>query len=139
MVQKSPNTSLATGDGDSGQCDLQQRNVAQVSRLLSLSGAKGNAIHHQLRIEEYRLETRSRSDRRRCQRSDLLVERRGGVIDFTAPSDGPFVIKVHELTFRGGSDFFYRLSLNKLLRRLRYCVCFDAIGKRLFVAASRTR
>src|SRR5690606_10518057 len=27
---------------------------------------------------------------------DLLVERRGGVLDFTVPADGKYVIKVHE-------------------------------------------
>ena len=29
---------------------------------------------------------------------DLQVERRGGVVDFTAPADGRYVIKLHELT-----------------------------------------
>ncbi len=42
---------------------------------------------------------------------DLLVERRGGVLDFTVPADGKYVIKVHELTFKGGREFFYRLGL----------------------------
>lgn len=45
---------------------------------------------------------------------DLVAERRGGVLDFKAPADGAYVIKVHELTFRGGSDFFYRLSLQEI-------------------------
>ncbi len=45
---------------------------------------------------------------------DLIAERRGGVLDFTAPADGTYVIKVHELTFRGGSEFFYRLSLQEV-------------------------
>jgi hypothetical protein len=42
---------------------------------------------------------------------DLLVQRRGGVLDFTAPEDGAYVIKVHELTFKGGPAFYYRLGL----------------------------
>ncbi|MGV2337755.1 MAG UNVERIFIED_CONTAM: hypothetical protein LVR18_27950 [Planctomycetaceae bacterium] len=42
---------------------------------------------------------------------DLLVERRGGVLDFKAPTDGRYVIKVHELTYKGGADYFYRLTL----------------------------
>ncbi|HET6425689.1 MAG TPA: serine protease [Planctomycetaceae bacterium] len=42
---------------------------------------------------------------------DLLVERRGGVLDYTIPADGKYVIKVHELTFKGGHDYFYRLGL----------------------------
>ena len=44
---------------------------------------------------------------------DLLVERRGGVLDFKAPADGRYLIKVHELTFKGGADYFYRLSLQQ--------------------------
>lgn len=42
---------------------------------------------------------------------DLLVERRGGVIDFSVPNDGTYVIKIHELTFKGGPAFYYRLGL----------------------------
>jgi len=42
---------------------------------------------------------------------DLVVERRGGEIDFTAPKDGAYTIKVHDLTFKGGPAFFYRLGL----------------------------
>jgi hypothetical protein len=42
---------------------------------------------------------------------DLLVERRGGVLDFAVPRDGTYVIKIHELTFKGGPAFYYRLGL----------------------------
>lgn len=42
---------------------------------------------------------------------DLVVERRGGALDFTVPKDGRYVIKVHELTFKGGPAFYYRLGL----------------------------
>lgn len=45
---------------------------------------------------------------------DLLVERRGGTLDFTADRDGKYVLKVHELTFKGGPEYFYRLSLQSL-------------------------
>lgn len=42
---------------------------------------------------------------------DLFVERRGGVIDFKVPDDGTYIIKIHELTFKGGPAFYYRLGL----------------------------
>jgi len=42
---------------------------------------------------------------------DLLVERRGGVIDFAPPADGRYTIKLHELTFKGGAAFYYRLGV----------------------------
>ncbi len=45
---------------------------------------------------------------------DLLVERRGGVLDFAVPEDGRYVIKVHELTFKGGMEYFYRLGVWEL-------------------------
>jgi hypothetical protein len=45
---------------------------------------------------------------------DLLVERRSGILDFTVPEDGKYVIKVHELTFKGGADCFYRLGFWEL-------------------------
>ncbi|MFM2093175.1 MAG: hypothetical protein RIS70_299, partial [Planctomycetota bacterium] len=45
---------------------------------------------------------------------DLQVERRGGVVDFTAPADGRYVIKLHELTFKGGPAYYYRLALTEL-------------------------
>jgi len=46
--------------------------------------------------------------------SDLMVERRGGALDFTVPADGRYLIKVHELTFQGGPTYFYRLVLREL-------------------------
>ncbi len=45
---------------------------------------------------------------------DLLVERRGDLLDFTVPEDGEYLIKVHELTFQGGPEFFYRLAIQEL-------------------------
>lgn len=45
---------------------------------------------------------------------DLVVERRGGALDFKVPDDGKYVIKVHELTFKGGQAYYYRLALAEL-------------------------
>jgi hypothetical protein len=45
---------------------------------------------------------------------DLVVERRGGTLDFTAAEDGLHTIKVHELTFKGGPAYYYRLSLQEI-------------------------
>jgi hypothetical protein len=46
-----------------------------------------------------------------AQGRDLVVDRRGGLLDFKAPADGTYVIKVHGLTYRGGAEHFYRLVL----------------------------
>lgn len=42
---------------------------------------------------------------------DLVANRIDGVVDFTPPADGKYVIKVHGLTFQGGPEHFYRLAL----------------------------
>lgn len=49
-----------------------------------------------------------------AQGRDLLVNRTGGVIDFTPPADGAYVIKVNDLTFQGGERHFYRLALQEV-------------------------
>jgi len=46
--------------------------------------------------------------------ADLLVNRTGGVIDFTPPADGTYVVKVSDLTFQGGERHFYRLALQEV-------------------------
>jgi len=48
------------------------------------------------------------------QGRDLLVNRTGGVIDFTPPADGTYLIKLNDLTFQGGERHFYRLALQAL-------------------------
>ena len=45
---------------------------------------------------------------------DLVVERRGGAIDYRVPESGKYTIKVHDLTFQGGAHHFYRLSIETL-------------------------
>ena len=45
---------------------------------------------------------------------DLVVERRGGTLDFTATNEGKHVLKIHDLTFKGGPAYFYRLTLQEL-------------------------
>ncbi|MBI3866672.1 MAG: serine protease [Planctomycetia bacterium] len=45
---------------------------------------------------------------------DLQLERRGGALDFKAPEDGKYVVKVHELTYKGGPAYYYRLALWEL-------------------------
>ncbi len=46
-----------------------------------------------------------------AQGRDLVVNRRGGPLEFTAPADGRYVVKVHSLTYEGGPEHFYRLAL----------------------------
>jgi hypothetical protein len=48
-----------------------------------------------------------------AQGADLLVERRGGSLDFTVPETGKYVIKLHDLTFSGSAYHFYRLVIKE--------------------------
>lgn len=49
---------------------------------------------------------------------DLAVERRGGMIKFIPPSDGTFFIRIHDLCYRGGAAFFYRLMVTEAKQHL---------------------
>lgn len=49
-----------------------------------------------------------------AQGRDLLVNRTGGVIDFTPKADGTYLIRVSDLTFQGGDRHFYRLALQEV-------------------------
>lgn len=42
---------------------------------------------------------------------EVAVDRMTGLIDFTAPVDGEFRLRVADVLFRGGDDYFYRLAL----------------------------
>ena len=44
---------------------------------------------------------------------EIESARKGGLLDFTAPSDGQFLVTLHDLTFAGGADYFYRLTVSK--------------------------
>ena len=44
---------------------------------------------------------------------EIESARKGGLLDFTAPADGQYLATVHDLTFAGGADYFYRLTLSR--------------------------
>lgn len=48
------------------------------------------------------------------QGRELLAERRTAFIDFTAPADGEYTLRVHGLTYQGGPENFYRLAVSEL-------------------------
>jgi hypothetical protein len=43
---------------------------------------------------------------------EVARSRRGGILDFTAPTDGRYVLCVHDLLFRGGAEFVYHLAVS---------------------------
>lgn len=46
-----------------------------------------------------------------ANRRELAVARRTSSLDFTAPADGPFWLRVNDQTYRGGDDYSFRLTL----------------------------
>ncbi len=42
---------------------------------------------------------------------ELERSRRSGLIDFTAPAEGSYLLKLHDVLYRGGEEFQYRLSI----------------------------
>ena len=42
---------------------------------------------------------------------EIATSRRGGLLDFTAPADAAYVLRLHDLAFAGGPEHFYRLTL----------------------------
>jgi hypothetical protein len=44
---------------------------------------------------------------------ELDRARTGGFLDFTAPADENFVLKLYDTQFRGGDEIFYRLTISK--------------------------
>ena len=45
---------------------------------------------------------------------ELERNRTGGLLDFTPAADGDYTIKLHDSLFRGGAEYFYRLSIGIL-------------------------
>lgn len=45
---------------------------------------------------------------------DLMAQRRGDCLDFVLPETGTYVLKVHDLTFQGGPNTFFRLTVQQL-------------------------
>jgi len=43
---------------------------------------------------------------------ELEASRRGGLLDFTVPADGTYLIKVNDLSFGGSADYYYRLTVS---------------------------
>jgi len=47
---------------------------------------------------------------------ELDRDRQTALLDFTAPASGSYVLKLHDLLYRGGEEFFYRLTVSSAPR-----------------------
>ena len=68
--------------------------------------------------QAYRIDSRMDPTLTICDADGLQLEsardtiRRDAMIDFTAPADGDYYVKVYDFLYRGGADYFYRLSIS---------------------------
>jgi hypothetical protein len=68
--------------------------------------------------QAFRIDSRMDPSLAICNAAGLQLEsardtvRRDALVDFTAPADGDYYVKVYDFLYRGGSDYFYRLSIS---------------------------
>ncbi len=114
VVQKGPNTTLATA------MDLPINSICNAVMTVravdhyAFQGKKGQRVVVQCAAQGVDSKLNAVLVIADAAGRDLLVERRGGALDFTVPEDGRYIIKVHELTYKGGPEFFYRLVVQEL-------------------------
>ncbi|MGV3486553.1 MAG: serine protease [Planctomycetaceae bacterium] len=114
VVQTSPNTSLATAMPLNVNCICNAVMTTKAVDHYRFDAKKGQRYSAHCAAREIDSKLDAVLIIADAAGRDLIVERRGGTLDFTAPADGTYVIKVHELTFKGGPAFFYRLALQEL-------------------------
>jgi hypothetical protein len=112
-VEKEPNTNIATATPlplDSvayGKADAEDFDVYK----LTLKANQRVVVD----CQAYRLDTKlnatlvllDASGKELARARDSV--RRDPILDFTAPADGDYFVKLHDHTFRGGEDYGYRL------------------------------
>ena len=113
VVQKKPNTSLAQAMELSLNSVCNAAMSAQAVDHYAFQANKGQRIVVQCAAKGMDSKANAVVILADAQGRDLLVERRGGALDFHVPEEGQYVIKVHELTYKGGAEYFYRLALEE--------------------------
>jgi hypothetical protein len=115
FTEKEPNNDPATaqepplGSVINGTCDAQNYDCF---RLIAKKGQRYLAEAQALRIDSRAQVVITLLDPAGRELRRIVGTRsRDALLDFTAESDGPYVIRLHDLLYRGGEEFFYRLSI----------------------------
>jgi hypothetical protein len=115
IAEKEPNNDVATaqepplGAVINGTCDAQGFDCFKVP------AKKGQRILAE--CQSLRLDSRAQvvltliDPSGRELRRIASTRSRDALLDFTAEHDGPYVVKVNDLLYRGGDEFFYRLTI----------------------------
>lgn len=112
MIEKSPNNAPDTAMEISLETTINGRADANSMDYFKFAAKKGQRllVEYSAREIDSRMEPAlivNDASGREVERT-----RRGGVLDFTAPADGQYLLKVHDFTFRGGPEYFYRLTIS---------------------------
>ena len=102
-LQESPNLEIPLGSTVNGHADGQsvdyfRFNAKKGQRILAICDAA--ALDSRLEPSLFLIDSQER---------ELERSRRGGLLDFEAPVDGQYTIKLHDFLFNGGTEYFYRL------------------------------
>ena len=111
-LEKSGNSSLAAageiaigqiinGKADASSADYFRFNAKKGQRLILSSMAK--LIDSRMYPVLILIDASGR---------EIERNRQGGIVDFTAAADGVYTLKIHDFLYRGGPEYFYRLSVS---------------------------
>lgn len=111
VVEKSGNNSPETAQEVALETTVNARTDSQAADYFKFTVKKGQRVLIDCAARE--LDSRAADallllapDGRELERA-----RTGGLLDHTAAADGPLIVKVHDFTYRGGDQYFYRLTV----------------------------
>ncbi|MEN9574270.1 MAG: hypothetical protein RL514_2125 [Verrucomicrobiota bacterium] len=112
VVEKSGNGTPETAQEVALESTVNGRTDSQASDFYKLTVKKGQRILVSCAARE--LDSRAAAallllapDGRELERARL-----GGLLDYTAAADGTLIVKVYDFVFRGGDQYFYRLTVS---------------------------
>jgi hypothetical protein len=115
VAEKEPNNDAATaqepplGSVVTGTCDAQNYDFYKIA---AKKGQRYLAEIQALRIDSRAQVVLTLIDQNGRELRRIAGTRsRDPLLDFTAETDGPYFVRVHDLLYRGGDEYHYRLSI----------------------------
>lgn len=112
MVREKPNTTLETATEISVNTIVNASTTRQAIDYFVFAARKDQRIVIDCAAKRIDSKLKAVFVLADADGNDLQVERQGGMIDYRVPADGRYVMKVFDLTYQGGKEFFYRLAVH---------------------------
>lgn len=111
VAEKAGNNTPATAQEIALDTVINGRTDSQAADYYKLNLKKGQRIIATCLAEE--LDSRASDALLLLSPDGLELERarKGGLLDHTAAADGTVILKVHDFVYRGGDQYFYRLTV----------------------------